>query len=375
MKNYLEKENIQLYLFIIFSVIYVFFTNSNQEILSLNKHSGASSKLYYLSISENFPNVATIINYHHAQRFIIPYLIGLFAKISNIDILFIFKAIMYLEFLLIFIIKLRLVKLLEIDFYSSLIFFSIFIFNPYLLRYFIIYPEMIVDLTFILSGYLFIYSIATKQINLFFIAFILALISRQTGIAFFISLVVSSFIYKKDLFINKKNTIMISLILVVVYFFIFIYLKRAGLEEMPSDAVFGLVKYIINEINFFDLITFILLPLIILLPFFLLALNRKFRILEVFKNPKAFFLILALTIIIAQPVLGGPSWTGKNIIRLVLLGYPIIFYLILCLSELKYIYSKTSLFFIFTFFIIWSFHPSYSTIGFFKFFYIEPLIK
>ena len=131
----------------------------------------------------------------------------------------------------------------------------------------------------------------------------------------------------------------------------------------------------LKNLNFFDLITFILLPLIILLPFFLLALNRKFRILEVFKNPKAFFLILALTIIIAQPVLGGPSWTGKNIIRLVLLGYPIIFYLILCLSELKYIYSKTSLFFIFTFFIIWSFHPSYSTIGFFKFFYIEPLIK
>jgi hypothetical protein len=375
MKNYLEKENIQLYLFIIFSVIYVFFTNSNQEILSLNKHSGASSKLYYLSISENFPNVATIINYHHAQRFIIPYLIGLFAKISNIDILFIFKAIMYLEFLLIFIIKLRLVKLLEIDFYSSLIFFSIFIFNPYLLRYFIIYPEMIVDLTFILSGYLFIYSIAAKQINLFFIAFILALISRQTGIAFFISLVVSSFIYKQDLFINKKNMIMISSILVVVYFFIFIYLKRAALEEMPLDAVFGLVKYVINEINFFDLITFILLPLIILFPFFLLVLNRKFRILEVFKNPKAFFLILALTIIIAQPVLGGPSWTGKNIIRLVLLGYPIIFYLILRHSELKYIYSKTSLFFIFIFFIIWSFHPSYSTIGIFKFFYIEPLIK
>ena len=43
---------------------------------------------------------------------------------------------------------------------------------------------------------------------------------------------------------------------------------------------------LINEINFFDLITFILLPLIILLPFFLLAFNRKFRILEVFKNLK-----------------------------------------------------------------------------------------
>ena len=64
-KNYLEKENILLYLFIILSVILIFFTNSNQELLSLNKHSGASSKLYYLSISENFPDVATIINYHH----------------------------------------------------------------------------------------------------------------------------------------------------------------------------------------------------------------------------------------------------------------------------------------------------------------------
>jgi len=375
MKNYLEKENLLLYLFIIFSVFFIFFTNSNQEILSLNKHSGASSKLYYLSISENFPNVATIINYHHAQRFIIPYLIGLFSKISNIDIFFTFKAIMYLEFLLIFIIKLRLVKLLEIDFYSSLIFFSIFIFNPYLLRYFIIYPEMIVDLTFILSGYFFIYSIATKQINFFFIAFVLALVSRQTGVAFFISLVISSFFYKQDLFINKKNTILISLILVIVYFFIFIYLKIAGLEEIPSDAVFGLLKYTINEINLFDLITFFLLPLIILLPFFLLAFNRKFRILEAFKSPKGFFLILALAIILAQPILGGPSWTGKNIIRLTLLGYPIISYLILCYSDLRYIYSKVFIFFIFIFFIFWSFHPSYSTIGIFKFFHVEPLIK
>ena len=374
-KHYLEKENILLYLFIILSVIFIFFTNSNQELLSLNKHSGASSKLYYLSISENFPDVATIINYHHAQRFIIPYLIGLFSKISNIDIFFTFKAIMYLEFLLIFIIKLRLVKLLEIDFYSSLIFFSIFIFNPYLLRYFIIYPEMIVDLTFILSGYFFIYSIATKQINFFFIAFVLALVSRQTGVAFFISLVISSFFYKQDLFINKKNTILISLILVIVYFFIFIYLKRAGLEEIPSDAVFGLLKYTINEINLFDLITFFLLPLIVLLPFFLLAFNRKFRILDAFKSPKGFFLILALAIILAQPILGGPSWTGKNIIRLTLLGYPIISYLILCYSDLRYIYSKVFIFFIFIFFIFWSFHPSYSTIGIFKFLHVEPLIK
>jgi hypothetical protein len=323
MKNYLEKENLLLYLFIIFSVFFIFFTNSNQEILSLNKHSGASSKLYYLSISENFPNVATIINYHHAQRFIIPYLIGLFSKISN----------------------------------------------------FIIYPEMIVDLTFILSGYFFIYSIATKQINFFFIAFVLALVSRQTGVAFFISLVISSFFYKQDLFINKKNTILISLILVIVYFFIFIYLKRAGLEEIPSDAVFGLLKYTINEINLFDLITFFLLPLIVLLPFFLLAFNRKFRILEAFKSPKGFFLILALAIILAQPILGGPSWTGKNIIRLTLLGYPIISYLILCYSDLRYIYSKVFIFFIFIFFIFWSFHPSYSTIGIFKFFHVEPLIK
>ena len=132
---------------------------------------------------------------------------------------------------------------------------------------------------------------------------------------------------------------------------------------------------LIYRINFGLTIFFILCLSITFFPFFLLSFNRKFRILEVFKNPKGFFLTLALAIIIAQPVLGGPSWTGKNIIRLVLLGYPIIFYLILRHSELKYIYSKISLFFIFIFFIIWSFHPSYSTIGIFKFVYIEPLIK
>jgi hypothetical protein len=337
--------------------------------------SAARSKNYYLSISENFPNIATVINYHHAQRFIIPYLIGFFGKIFGVNILFIYEILTYLEFLLIFFIKFKIIKVLKIDFYTSLIFFGIFIFNPYILRYFIIYPEMLVDLTFILSGYLFVYSVLYKKLNIFFLAFFLALISRQTGLAFFVSLIITNFFFRKNIFINYKNIMFIFLILIAIYFFIFSYLIKADLKSVPTDAVFGLFKYMFKEINFYDLTIFFILPLLILIPFLLLVFNRKFRILSIFKKADSFFLLLSLLVIIAQPILGGPSWTGKNIIRLTLLGYPIVFYLILAFSHREYNYSTIFMIFSFIFFIFWSFHPSFSTINVFRGFYISPLIK
>ena len=375
MLNFFNRENIKLFLFIFISIFFIFFTTSNQEILSVFTHNAASSKNYYLSISENFPNVASVINYHHAQRFIIPYLIGFFGKIFDVNILFIYKILTYLEFLLIFFIKFKLIKVLKIDFYTSLIFFGIFIFNPYILRYFTIYPEMLVDLTFILSGYLFVYSILYKKLNIFFLAFFLALVSRQTGLAFFVSLIITNFFFRKNIFINYKNIIFIFFILTTIYFFIFLYLIKCDLKNVPTDAVFGLFKYVFKEINFYDLIIFFILPLLILIPFLLFFFNRKFRILNIFKKADSFFLLLSLLVIIAQPILGGPSWTGKNIIRLILLGYPIIFYLMLAFSYREYNYSTTFMIFSFILLIFWSFHPSFSTINIFRSFYIPPLIK
>ena len=370
-----NKKNLKFLIIIIAFIFFIFLTSNSPEILSKNVKSGASSINYYLSISENFPEAASVINYHHAQRFIIPYTIGFISKIFSIDSSYFFKILVISELLLIFFIKSKLIKIFKLDFFTSVIFYSIFIFNPYILRYFIIYPEMIVDLTFILSGYLFIFSIISNNLKFFLIAFILAFISRQTGIAFYLSFIICVLFLKNNLLINKRNLVIISFFFIIIYFLNIWYLNKVGLNQFPFNAVLGLFKFLLFDFNFYDLLIFLLFPFLGLFPFAILIFNKKFEINKIFDNSESLFLFFSLLIIIAQPYLGGPFWTGKNIIRLVILGYPIIFYLIFFSSKQYKEYSKSFKVISLILLFVWSLHPSYSKIKIFKIFNVQPLIK
>ena len=85
---------------------------------------------------------------------------------------------------------------------------------------------------------------------------------------------------------------------------------------------------------------------------------------------KELFLITSLIVVFMTSVayVGGPLITGKNLIRLINLAYPLLILLLIMLFELKE--NKNFLikfFFYFPLFFIWSLHPTYSIINFFSF--------
>ena len=83
--SYTEKKLFALY--IIFLIIFVLFTNNfytSEQTLILKQHDGLS----YMNISNYSYNFSEeIIYYYHAQRFHLPYLIGLLGNTFNIFLL------------------------------------------------------------------------------------------------------------------------------------------------------------------------------------------------------------------------------------------------------------------------------------------------
>ncbi len=84
-------ESLKLRVFLIVSFLFVVLTNNyysyDQSIIF-----GARDGTDYFLIAQSFPNIPyDTLQYHKAWRFIIPTLIGLIGKISNIELYLLFR--------------------------------------------------------------------------------------------------------------------------------------------------------------------------------------------------------------------------------------------------------------------------------------------
>ena len=110
-------------------------------------------------------------------------------------------------------------------------------------------------------------------------------------------------------------------------------------------------------------------PMIIILPLlgYLAVENRKFDLMQLNSEFFVFIILLALFIIFVAYV-GGPIITGKNVIRLINLGYPLL--ILIGASSINFKnYKLGSLrFYLYNIlFILWSLHPTFSKIKLFNF--------
>ncbi len=365
-KNFYNDDN-SINLAIFFSFLIVIFTNDYSVGSVFTNNSAARSGEFYLNISNSFPYASENINYHHAQRFLFPYLIGFLSRISDIDTTIIFSFFSYLVLFLIFLIKIKISQILNLNTVNKLFFFLLFIFNPYILRYFTIYPTMLVDLVFLLSGYVFIFYLLNKKSIFLYISIFLAVSTRQTGILILSIIIFYYFFFDRDKKFSLKNLLIIFFIFLFLTFLSIKYTSYGGYEIFPSSAYMGIIIYLRKNFIFHELITFILLPFISIAPviIFYFINNIKKKNLHT-KNDLILTTLIAI-FICAQPFLGGPNWTGKNIVRLVTLSYPFIIYSVfLTIEENK----KKNNFFLISLIIItlslWSFHPTFSKIKIFK---------
>ena len=236
MINKFTNSEIKILIWVLFSLLFIIFTNENIADYDFQKAKGAAaSGQYYISISNNSPGAADIINYHHAQRFLIPYLLGIIKNITNLDINIVYNIFFICIILSIFFLKFKVNKTLGLDTINSLLFFGLLIFNPYILRYFFTYPVMVNDLIFILSCYCLILSLETNNKKLVFLSIVLGLISRQTGIAFLIAIIISKLFFKdKSLFSIK------DIAFYLIFYFFLSFLIRLYVDILIDNESFSL---------------------------------------------------------------------------------------------------------------------------------------
>ena len=162
--KYLFVKSDNYYLFSFILILLLFLTTNHysyDQILELNQ---LDSKSYYL-ISKNSPKLiyAQEIPHHHYQRFFLPYILGIISKIANFEIITVYKIFTLITLILITIVHKILFKKINQNFEASITLLSIIIFSPYLSRYVMSIPFMIVDLVFVLIGYLIILSFLSKS--------------------------------------------------------------------------------------------------------------------------------------------------------------------------------------------------------------------
>lgn len=355
--SFLKLDKYYLFSFILISVL-LLTTNhyTYEQSLLLNQ---LDSKSYYL-ISKNAPELlfSQDIPYHHYQRFLFPYIIGIISEFLGFEIFSIYKVLTILVLIFISIIHKKILIKINQNFEISIILLSVIIFSPYLSRYIVSIPLMLVDLCFVLISYLIILAFLNNS-RWIYLLIQFTLFFRLSGIAIIIGHIGSNvFNYKKNL---SKIFFTIASTFIIIFFLSFIANKFTN-SEFSNLHYLGLIK----EFNFNRLlqtIIFIFKPIICFIPLifllFFFKIEKKKFILEKF----IFFLSIPL-LIIGQPILGGEFVTGNNIFRLSSLSLPFFIIYFAILFKPKISLKKNFIYFLLINFI-YSFHPKYSILSFF----------
>lgn len=354
-----RKDKIYINLYGIFIFIFLLITGNYFDYQQTLIYGGADGKAY-IEIANSFPNwAANKIEYHYAQRFLIPYLIGGAAQIIDINVFDLFRitAIFFISSLIFLSIKMA--KYFSKKPLTQVLIINLIVLNPYLTRFFISIPTIINDLIFINLSCIIIISLLRNKERLYIFYSILSFATRQTGIAFFISLLISKFLFKAKSKIKNYNIILLFLGYLLIFILTTLYAKNSSSSNFNYSSINGMIYYIQNNLNTIQLIKFLILPLLsygLLIFYVFFFLKKRSFVSE--NNYKLILIILSILIIVGQPLLAGPDVAGKNIIRLTSLAYIIVLNLVLIFFEEK---EENKFIYFFLFFqFIYSLHPTFS---------------
>jgi hypothetical protein len=365
-------DNVSLYLII--SILFIFLTNSYFS-YSESLIYGGRDGFYYTNISKSFPKIATSIEYIKGERFFFPYLIGGISKILSADIFKIYQiSIFYLITLIIFFIFQSLRKIKSSNF-SIIISLSLLIFNPYMFRFFIAIPTIITDLIFILSSILIVNGFINRNKKIIFLGFAISFLSRQNGIFFLFSFFISKFYFKKKSLFNYKDIVYFISIFFIIFLLNSYYAINANSSEETSvkelylTTLFGIF---FDNYSFYQFILFTILPFLSFAPLIIFCFMQRNNFNKIILTELALVILTSSFLIFAIAFVSGPVVTGKNIIRLFNLCYPMLILLVnLYIKKKNLINKKSTLFnyikFLITaiFFVSWSMHPTFSKLTLF----------
>lgn len=357
-------------LIIILLTLFLLFTNSYYGLNNINQSAGSS--FYYLDIANSYPDPMKMINsgqsYIHGERFLVSYFIGFISNLLNTNSFYIFQAATYSGVLILIILNYSIISKVIFQKTYSIVFFSLFLFNPYIVRYSLSNPAMFNDVVFVISISLLFFSFLKKKNILFYTAILLAIISRQTSILIILALIFSLVLPYKNEFINLKKIFFSILLWITNYLISQKYLVITGNTFFYKSQFFGLIDFFQNDFEILIFLKFLFLPFLsfgFLFAVTIFLLLKKKISLKI--NEINIFFIMLLILLVSQPFISGPYVAGKNIIRLATHGYTsIIFLLCLNLKNLESLSKKVSII-LFIMMIFWSFHPTFSNIKIFEY--------
>lgn len=366
-----KKYNSEI--FLILSFVIIIFSNNYFSFEDTLKF-GGSDGYYYMMISKFAPNFGENIEYIKGERFFFPFLIGVISNLFDTDQFFLYQ---FFSIILcgIFIILLNNILIsLNLSENIKFICYCLVLFNPYLLRYFIAIPTLLIDLIFLISIQIITLSFLKEKKFLFFLGLCFALLSRQNGLFILLSLLIVKFFFKEKSFFSLKNTIFYIVVFLIIYFLNLIYAYKSqgdtqSIESLYHSTLFGIFYF---DYNFSAFLRYIFFPLLSFGPMILFCLiSFYFFKINKLNNELLVFLLILAILIIGIAFLGGPNITGKNLTRLsnfsylnILVSINIVYFQNLT-NNFKMNAPTKYLILIISF--LWSLHPTFSRYEIFYF--------
>ena len=142
MEKSFKRYNNNFY-FILLSFLFILFTTQNFNLEQTRNLGGSDGFDYYL-IAKEAPQIAKGIQFIKSERFFFPYFIGLISKLFNIEIFLLFKFFSITLCISLIYFTNKTLKLINCSENNRLILILLIIFNPYILRYYLALPTLII---------------------------------------------------------------------------------------------------------------------------------------------------------------------------------------------------------------------------------------
>ena len=353
------------YFYVIISFVFITATTDYLSLFDIIHVANQTDTISYSKIARMAPLLTSesdIIIQHVAQRFLIPYVVGSLAHFLDIDFFLVFKIFTFLFiFFYIFLIN-SLINKFNFNLKVSILFFSILFLNPYIIRYHIFQPVQAHDMLFFSLGLFFVLTIINKKYYTNLLVTITTAYLRQTSIA----LLIGSSIF---FLINRKIKLLIVL-LILFFFFIVLTIKigqHMSLKPFPLNLAYSLIFYDFSQFEKF--IKFLLLGLMPFTPLFVVLFGKINKDITI---SSVLILLFVCSMMIGQPILGGPDGSVNNVGRIANLCFPILTCLCFYVWNFEKFVKKKYLFYTFILLMfLWSLHPTYSifkSFGVFRFY-------
>lgn len=210
----------------------------------------ADDSRFYLAMSNaapGFPEENMMV--HHAQRILPHYLLGALKLITpNVPVSFYYRALSLILILVNIYCLILLLDKLRLSLPVRMGLLSLFVLNPYTIRYYLIAPVMVSDNLFQLGCTLVLLALVEARVGLLFFALGLATIGRQNSILILPGIVVWILSAKSfaDKFSLPKRIIFIGLNVFVIWALLFVTKKLTedfGQNSIPFAHVVSILSW------------------------------------------------------------------------------------------------------------------------------------